>query len=205
MSPSNARTSAPCDVLDVPRYYAEDGVSIIDDALIDPEAYRTLALASAFRSVSDGAAIFHGIAPGLPLLGSFIETRYPGFRVHHSFFRRSPAGQVEPHFIHCDRSMGDWSAVLYLTPDPPDGDGTTFWRRTDTGAIGSDSQTVGEYASEGAAWFNDALWAPRYRVPAKFNRLLLFPSRLYHSRAIADNYGAGERARLIQMVFGGVA
>lgn len=180
-------------------------MSIIDDALIDPEAYRTLALASAFRSVSDGAAIFHGIAPGLPLLGSFIETRYPGFRVHHSFFRRSPAGQVEPHFIHCDRSMGDWSAVLYLTPDPPDGDGTTFWRRTDTGAIGSDSQTVGEYASEGAAWFNDALWAPRYRVPAKFNRLLLFPSRLYHSRAIADNYGAGERARLIQMVFGGVA
>jgi hypothetical protein len=189
----------------VPRYYAEDGVSILDDAMADPLAYRARALAATFRTVSDGAATFHGIAPGLAELGALIEHRYPGFKVEHSFFRKSPSGQIEPHFIHCDRSMGEWSAVLYLTPNPPAGDGTMFWQRTDTEAIGSDAVHIADYAADAVAWFDMRHWMPRYRVAAKFNRLLLFPSRLYHSRALADNYGDGDEARLIQMVFGGLA
>ena len=35
-----------------------------------------------------------------------------------NFVRQSPAGQVEPNFIHTDADMGDWTALYYLTADP---------------------------------------------------------------------------------------
>jgi len=38
-------------------------------------------------------------------------------------------------------------------------------------------------------------------LKAKYNRLVVFPSDLYHSRNIFDNYGSAENARLIQVCF----
>ncbi len=91
-----------------------------------------------------------------------------------SFFRRSPAGQAEPNYIHSDEAMGRFTAIYYMNPEPPQGDGTAFW--------------------------NDAT-RPYYLVESKFNRLLLFDSKLRHSRALFDNYGEGDGARLIQVIF----
>jgi hypothetical protein len=181
-----------------------DGIRVIDHALPDPQALRAEALTLPFQSIADGAATFHGIAlvPHGPL-AALVQQVMPGARPTLSLFRQSPAGQPEPHYVHCDRSMGDWSAILYLTPDPPADDGTVFWQRQDTAARGNDATTIEEYASDGASWFHADLWEPWYRVPAAFNRLVIFPSRLFHSRAIAENYGIGSDARLIHVCFGG--
>ncbi len=93
--------------------------------------------------------------------------------------------------------MGDWSALLYLNPNPPAGDGTDFWTHKETGEI--ESITPHLRSKEG---LDPSKWELREHVKAKFNRLLIFPSSYYHSRAIFDNWGQGDEARLVQVVFG---
>lgn len=114
-----------------------------------------------------------------------------------SFFRKSPLGQEEPHFIHTDIDMGDWSAILYLNPDPPEGDGTSFWTHTASGAI--ESLIPHERSEEGRTAIG---WELRQHVQARFNRLVIFPSSFFHSRAIPENWGEGDEARLTQITFG---
>lgn len=181
-----------------------DDVIIIDDALQDPQSYRSAALVSAFHSVAVGPAVFHGIALDVPdiALPRGIVERFPHLTPTMSFFRQSPAGQAEPNYIHTDLDMGEWTGILYLTPDPPSGDGTAFWRHLATGAVGSVAATDAARLDEWMDWRQTEKWERWQTVEAVFNRLLLFPARLFHSRAIAENYGDGDGARLIQIVFG---
>ena len=171
-------------------------LAVLDDVVINPRLYRDAALAHRFASVEAGPDVFHGIAacadPELPTL--LMRALPAGAAPTLSFFRQSPAGQVEPNYLHTDAMMGDWTAILYLNPDPPAGDGTSFWRRRETeddrGAVIDDTMV------------DLAQWERWHHVDARFNRLLIFKSDLYHSRAIAENYGEGDEARLIQVVFG---
>ena len=171
---------------------------IFDDVLPDPQAYREQVLKLDFRSYDFGNCVFHGIATGGPgaQLEKWITTRYPSLKPNLTFFRKSPLGQVEPHFIHTDVDMGEWSALLYLNPDQKQGDGTSFWTHH-TGAI--ESPIPHERSQEGRDPSN---WTLRERVVAKFNRMLMFPSSYFHSRAIFENWGDGNGARLVQVVFG---
>ena len=174
-------------------------VKIFDDFLGDPDAYRRKALAGEFRTYDfGGGETYHGIS--IPASGEVplrLIGLYPALTPTLSFFRRSPAGQVEPHFIHTDIDMGDWTALLYLNPDPPAGDGTTFWMHLATGA--HESAIPHERSVEGLS--SDG-WRARQTVSAKFNRLVMFPATYFHSRAIFDNWTAGDDARLTQVVFG---
>lgn len=174
-------------------------IEVFDDVLPDPGRYRRRALTLAFGDVEAAGQTFRGIAlcPDL-LLPYLIQTQYkPGSTPLLSFFRQSPAGQAEPNYIHSDVEMGDWTAILYLNPDPPAGDGTTFWRHRPTGA----DRGAFDLERQGAR----EQWAAWHHVEARFNRLLIFHAPLYHSRAIEANYGqAGVDARLTQIVFAGV-
>jgi hypothetical protein len=70
--------------------------------------------------------------------------------------------------------MGDLTAILYLTKNPPKDDGTTLYDES----------------------YNKILI-----TNAKFNRLFIFDSTILHSRNIFDNYGQGEYSRIIQVAF----
>lgn len=70
--------------------------------------------------------------------------------------------------------MGDLTAILYLNDEAPDSDGTTIYDKDD---------------DKICTFFS------------KFNRLVIFDSYLKHSRNIYENFGDGESARLIQVVF----
>ena len=69
--------------------------------------------------------------------------------------------------------MGDLTAILYLNENSPEEDGTTLYHEGYISCV----------------------------LKARFNRLVVFNSDLYHSRNIYDNYGYAEDARLIQVVF----
>jgi len=174
-------------------------IEILDDALDDPETYRAEALTKSFRSFEFERCTFHGIAPVAndSVIPELIKSLFPAARPSLSFFRRSPEGQEEPHFIHTDADMGEWSSILYLNPNPPEGDGTTFWKHRATGTIGSGIPH--ERSKEGTII---GAWEPWERVGAKFNRLILFKSTMFHSRAIPENWGSGDNARLTQVTFG---
>lgn len=177
-------------------------IQIFDDVLSDPLEYRRAALESTFRTLQfetdRGLVVFHGIAVGGATAGltAWLAAKFPALETKTTFFRRSPEGQVEPHFRHTDVDMGDYSAILYLNSDPPSGDGTDFWRHRATGELGSPIPHL--RSQEGA---NADGWDLAQHVEARFNRLVIFPSYRYHSRALFNNHGVGETARLTQVAF----
>lgn len=175
------------------------GTQIFDGVLSDPEQYRADVLKLHFRTYDFPQAKFHGIA--LSGIGqeftNWLMWQFPNFKPTLTFFRKSPEGQVDPHFIHTDIDMGEHSCILYLNPVPPPGDGTCFWTHKETGAI--ESSVSHERSEEGKDLRH---WVLRERVRARFNRALVFPSSYFHSRAIEGNYGQSDDARLIQVAFG---
>jgi len=196
--PPRASLAALSPHLDVSDLY------VFDDLLDDPADYERIVRAQEFKTIEIGPATFHGIA-ACPddALPRAIEAVFPHTHATLTFFRQSPAGQVEPNFIHTDRDMGDWTAILYLTSQPPAGDGTAFWRRKSDGAQASTARTDAEFFAEWATWRERDLWEPWHTIEAKQNRLLVFPAPAFHSRALFDGYGErGTSARLIQLVFG---
>lgn len=169
-------------------------VRVVDAVLPDPQLYRAWALAQPFRTIQTGDEVWRGIAlleDGT--LSARVADVVPGAQTTLTFFRQSPAGQAEPNFIHSDEGMGEWTAILYLTPDPPPEDGTTFWRYRPTGAVQGSARALDK---------DPALWEPWHHVAAQFNRLLVFDSLYFHSRALEANYGHGDDARLVQVAFG---
>lgn len=182
---------------------AAAAIVVVDDVLPEWDAYRARVLAQPFGDVQTSpGVVFHGIAPVDDTLPAWIAAHYPGLRPQLTFVRRSPAGQVEPNFIHTDCDMGDWTGIYYLTPDPPPGDGTTFWRHRATGAVASTAVAEVDVIAEWQAWRDRDQWEPWHTVAAQPNRLVLFPAPYFHSRALEDNFGADDTARLIQVVFG---
>jgi Family of unknown function (DUF6445) len=182
-------------------------IRVLDHVMDAPEQYRAAALACDYGDIVVGdpsvaAVTFHGMAqPGRTPLATMLAEQF-GLTTTLELFRLSPEGQEEPSFIHTDRDMGEWTAILYLHPDPPAGDGTRFWREKATGAIQSTAQTEAEHLAEWQAWRDRDRWEPWHLVSAQFNRLLLFPAPYFHSRAIYENYGQGHDSRLIQLAFG---
>jgi hypothetical protein len=180
-------------------------VLVFDDVLPDAAAYRDFALSRPFRTVSFGPAHFHGIgAVGADdPLSAWARTTLGATGPLMTFLRQSPAGQEEPNYIHTDLDMGDWTAILYLSATPPPGDGTTFWCDRETGAVAcTTGATSDANLAEVLAWRDLTRWLPWTTVEAKFNRVVVFPGAFYHSRALFENYGAGDAARLIQVMFG---
>lgn len=167
---------------------------VFDDVLAEPHAYRGRVILQSFGDVQVGPDTFKGIAlaPDRELVDAF-KARVPAVP-RMTFFRRSEAGQAEPNYIHSDHDMGEWTGIYYMNPDPPEGDGTTFWER-DGAASGSWTPELAQFGRTAAGWM------PWRHVVGRFNRLLVFASSLYHSRGLFDNYGHGDSARLIQVVF----
>jgi hypothetical protein len=179
----------------------DPNILVFDDVLADADGYREMALGLPYQSYTLGLATFYGIAMAPPVVSDLIARECPERAPTLSFFRQSPEGQAEPNFIHSDRSMGAWTGLLYLTPNPPEEDGTTFWEHA-SGERFDASPTIDEYATNGLRWIDTDQWTPWYRVQAKFNRLVLFAAPYYHSRAIFENFGEGASARLVNVTFG---
>jgi len=176
---------------------------VCDDVLADPLGYRAAVLAKPFNDVVFGPHIFHGIQiADDETFPAWIVERCPQLTPTLSFFRQSPAGQREPNYVHTDRDMGEWTAILYLNPRPAAGDGTMFWRHRDTGALGSEVSDDTALLEEQQAWRDLRLWEPVGRIDAKLGRAIVFPADRFHSRRLPHNYGTGDDARLVQVVFG---
>ena len=177
-------------------------IRVYDNVLPDPEGYRALALAHAFRTFTIGNVEWRGFAECEPSgLTDWLQDRRPDLTATLSLLRQSPKGQAEPHYIHTVRSMGDGTAILYLPPSPKAGDGTDFWRHRWSGVTESRAESATEIAQESQAWSDRDQWSLRLHVASRFNRVVLFPAEYFHSRALYENYGDGDTARLTQIVF----
>lgn len=152
-------------------------LGILDNVLIDPNRYIKEINENEFIDVVDGDKVFHNIQPRSNVdMFARIAMAYlgPKFYVTFNFVRKSPLNQQEPNFIHTDEMMGDVTAILYLSKDHPQDDGTTIYD---------------ENGDKSCVFYS------------KFNRMVLFDSTLPHSRNIFENFGEGDDSRLIQVAF----
>ena len=198
---------------------------IIDDFLADPWAARRAAL-----GLNYDPARQHGNFPGLnsstPLDTAAIDaavSRQLGLKLgpapgtQHGHCRLTMKGAKGKSGVHIDPAA--YSGILYLSrPEDcarPDAGGTDFFRHKRTGleAVPQDSARI---AASGCADINAlvedvvnkdttsiARWERTLRVPARFNRLLLFSPWQFHNAA--PGFGrTPEDARLVMLLFFGV-
>lgn len=182
---------------------AVEAIQIVDEVLSDPIAYRARALTADYRDVAFAYGVtFKGIAPcPFPEVIDWMAQHYPQLRITTTCFRRSPLHQVEPTFVHTDLDMGETSGILYLSPDAPLHSGTTFYRDRTTGRVQSIAVSDAERFAESRAWFDPDRWESWREVESRFGRLILFPSSYFHARSRFENFGEGDQARLIQLLF----
>ena len=150
-------------------------ILVLDNVIDDIDEYVNEILNGSFIDVPDGEYVFKGIQPrGNDSLSIVLNNLFPDYTINYNFIRQSPKGQIEPNFIHTDEMMGDKTAILYLNKKEYTNDGTTLYD-------------------------NDS--NPLLVVNAKYNRLFVFDAVVPHSRNIYENFGEGNDARLVQVVF----
>lgn len=102
---------------------------------------------------------------------------------------------VDRTWIHSD-SGTNWAAIVYLTPDAPLSAGTAFYKHKESGNYTKESDDdVSDHDG------NDyTKWEMTDYVANKFNRMILYNSKLYH--ASLDYFGNNKNnGRLFQTFF----
>jgi hypothetical protein len=147
-----------------------------DNVLKTPKEYVADIHKYEFQDVADGHNVFRNIQPRdiYDEFAQYVTNLFGGYKVSVNFIRKSPLNQEEPNFVHSDEMMGDITCILYLSEDAPSEDGTTIY----------DEQSK-----------------PLSVVYSRFNRMIAFNSDLPHSRNLFENFGEGENARLVQVIF----
>lgn len=147
-----------------------------DNVLKDPKYYVADIHKYGFQDVADGDNVFLNIQPRdiYDEFAQYVTNVFDGYKVSVNFIRKSPLNQQEPNFVHTDEMMGDITCLLYLNEDAPSEDGTTIYDQEEK---------------------------PLAVVYSRFNRMIAFNSDFLHSRNLFDNFGEGENARLIQVIF----
>tara|TARA_R110000751_G_scaffold52526_3_gene114485 strand:- start:2103 stop:2591 length:489 start_codon:yes stop_codon:yes gene_type:complete len=153
---------------------------MIDNFLEDPNKYVIDVLKNEFEDVKAGDTIFKGIqVRTIDELQYKVEDAFPDYEVTFNFIRQSPLNQKEPNYIHTDEMMGDKTVLLYLNKHHPMEDGTTLYKF---------NRVADDYL-------------PMCTFYAQYNRLVIFDSSIPHSRNMYENFGEGEYARLVQVMF----
>lgn len=147
-----------------------------DNVLKIPKDYVADIHKYGFQDVADGDNVFRNIQPRdiYDEFAQYVTNVFGGYKVSVNFVRKSPLNQQEPNFVHTDEMMGDITCILYLNENAPSEDGTTIYDQEEK---------------------------PLAVVYSRFNRMIAFNSDLLHSRNLFENFGEGENARLIQVIF----
>lgn len=147
---------------------------VLDPVAPDMDEYKASILANEFQTWDFGhGQVFHNIAKlGPTLFSTYLEGFLPAYTEVAHFARKSPEGQLEPNYIHSDEAHADLTALLFLS-DHPDC-GTRL------------------YSNDGK---------PIVTIHMKKGTAFVFTSSVKHSRLLENNFGDGDDARLVEVVF----
>lgn len=181
-------------------------ILIADDFHPLPGLIREYALDNGFRTVEHMGRTYHNVGLGQVSVEGLIEEAI-GFPVEIDlqFFRLGLANDIMTNWVHADTADSDWACVWHLTDPrvPPQG-GTGFFRHVATGwegvpLEGIDQPTADMLNNQG----NDAsAWRMEEVAPMKYNRAVIYPTRLFHGRYPRKAFGDNEQnGRLIWCAF----
>jgi Family of unknown function (DUF6445) len=192
----------------------------VDDFLLDPDEVRELALAQ--RYVSD-LRYFKGVRSDQRFLWPHLReefSRLLGTPVlewlgHQANGVFQQTGHRDPLVWHHDTQ--GYAAAIYLTPDPPAGAGTSFWRDRSHGCrrspdhplerrrLGSEEKVR---AASSVVYSPPNLerpdnWELVESVAGLYNRLVIWDAKLFHSATSYQGFTEESAAstRLVQLFF----
>lgn len=163
---------------------------VIDDFLSDYKQRRAQALSGQFAPHDAPGGSFPGI-------NTQAVNDFPYARVQ-TFYRLTLTDDALPTFIHNDCAMARTTGVLFLSEGTG---GTAFWTHKASGSTGAHELDlpIERYHADS---FDERNWRLRRVVAWQPNRLVLFPSELWHSPYPRNGWGASpETGRLIQVYF----
>lgn len=117
-----------------------------------------------------------------------------------TFARLTSAAQKKaPNEIHPDTVMSQYAMLQYLSPEWPDGAGTSFWEHKTEGRLMTEQ--IDEYRVRQDSCFREA-WTEYFRVQGKEGRILFYDSRLFHCAEPVGGFGSGpEDGRIVLTSF----
>lgn len=178
---------------------------VVDDFLPTPLVAREEAVKSDidFHAGPDGAKYrVSGFTPQGAIDGLSKVFGKP-IKVHYSFCRLDLRGERPQTHCHSDRLCASHAALVYLNTDEQAHGGTAFFKHTKLGLHGmpakQDKQleaTIDLDSTKAAAWDFAGF------IGMKFNRLLVYPCSVFHSRYPHEAFGNGaENGRLVWVCF----
>ncbi len=132
-----------------------------------------------------------------------------------SCFRLNLKGEKPHSWIHSDDICAQYASVLYLNlPNQCQG-GTAFWKHTGLGIDAMPTEAELNAVGYNPKWFCDMMqkewndltyWQQSGFVGMKWNRLLIYPTSMFHSRYPFEPFGTTpEDGRLIWVCFFDIA
>jgi hypothetical protein len=179
---------------------------VIDNFAPDPEAIRERVVASEFGTVTgpDGMEYtgisLQGNLGLLPLLSAAV-----GFEVDPvmSFCRLNLDKELPNTAVHADTICAEYASILYLNTDDQCHGGTGFWRHKPTGLYAMpDTMPPDEEQEMVKQWQEQSFWQLAGFVGMRFNRLIVYPTKMFHSRYPLEAFGNNpQNGRLIWLCF----
>ena len=164
----------------------------VDNFLPDPDDFRGSALAQPFVNVRFADEIYRRVQvrdydEHADLLRTALKRP-----VHqtHTINRLNFDGEMPNHAIHSDNDHGDFAAVLYLNKPAQCVGGTAFWRHKATGLTRFDPAEIKRAGKSpvrtlnvlSADWNDESKWEQTSLAEMKYNRLIVYSGRDFHSR-----------------------
>jgi hypothetical protein len=172
-------------------------VKVFDDFCPEPEWNYEQALKAPYVEIAMGGTMFRGISVcdarwAYDIFSNLLEIKAD--RVF-EYYRKYEKGMKQGTFIHSDKGISEWTAVLSLRDS---NGGLAFWKHRDTGTVAAaewfDWQMV--TARDG---FDEPAWEIVGLIPMVRNRCVVYPAAMFHSR-YPQNWNKDE-ARMVQVFF----
>jgi hypothetical protein len=178
-----------------------ENVLVFDEFLPDALAVREAALRAPFVDWPgpDGEVYKRVCLTEVPGLRDALERAVGPVEMLGMGYRLNFARELPNHAVHSDLGWGTHALVLYLCEGEG---GTAFWRHRATGAHRIDAGDADLLEQVRDDWNDVSAWEQRELVTLKFNRALIYPSPLFHSRWPFEAFGDGaDDGRLIAVAF----
>lgn len=132
-----------------------------------------------------------------------------------SVFRLNLQGEKPHSWIHSDDICAQYASVLYMNLPGQCQGGTAFWKHTGIGIDAMPNEAEVTACGYSIKWFCDMMqkewndltyWEQSGFVGMKWNRLLTYPTSMFHSRYPFEPFGTTpEDGRLIWVCFYDIA
>lgn len=191
----------------------------VENFFEDPIKEREKALSKVYEHAKYSGEGYRVDVPGV----SRTEDEYSWFKIEETlgvtfseklcFYRRYLSEEWKETYIHSDDGMASFTGIAFLNTPEQCAGGTAIWKHQKYRL--QSNPTLGELLSVGINspekffedvhkdGFEEKNWEMVDFAEMRFNRLILFPSALYHSRYPMRSFGTGlGDSRLIKVFFG---